>query len=49
MAAARTRRLTAWLLTGPVGHFVGGSLDFAEALVRYALARRASRAKPRSR
>jgi hypothetical protein len=42
-ACARwARRLEAWLITGPVGHFVGGALDFAGALARYALARRRS-------
>jgi hypothetical protein len=34
------RRLLAWLITGPVGHFAGGALDFAGALARYFLARR---------
>jgi hypothetical protein len=34
-----TRRTEAWLWTGPVGHLVGGSLDFAAALARYMLAR----------
>ncbi|MFZ2113785.1 MAG: hypothetical protein WAU77_08655 [Solirubrobacteraceae bacterium] len=33
------RRLEGWLWTGPVGHLLGGSLDFAEALVRYVRAR----------
>ncbi|HEV7163288.1 MAG TPA: hypothetical protein VGN25_08545 [Solirubrobacteraceae bacterium] len=33
------RRLEAWLWTGPAGHFLGGSLDFAQALGRYAWAR----------
>ncbi|MGA2455198.1 MAG: hypothetical protein ABSG93_16935 [Solirubrobacteraceae bacterium] len=33
------RRIAAWLWTGPLGHLVGGSLDFATALTRYALAR----------
>jgi hypothetical protein len=32
------------LWTGPVGHLVGGALDFAQALARYLLARRAGRA-----
>jgi hypothetical protein len=41
-AAARAlRRLETWLLTGPVGHFAAGALDFAGALIRYARARRA--------
>lgn len=34
------RRLLTWLLTGPVGHFLAGALDFTGALTRYALARR---------
>jgi hypothetical protein len=33
------KRLETWLWTGPVGHFAGGSLDFAQALARYLLAR----------
>ncbi|MGO9248465.1 MAG: hypothetical protein ACLQQB_03685 [Solirubrobacteraceae bacterium] len=41
--AARTpapgRRLETWLWTGPVGHLIGGGLDFAHALARYLLAR----------
>jgi hypothetical protein len=45
MAAAPriARRLQTWLLTGPVGHFVAGALDFTAALTRYALARRRRR------
>jgi hypothetical protein len=45
MAAAPriARRLQTWLLTGPVGHFAAGALDFATALTRYALARRGAR------
>jgi hypothetical protein len=35
----RRRRYEAWLWTGPAGHLVGGSLDFLQALARYALAR----------
>jgi hypothetical protein len=35
--------LEGWLWTGPIGHLLGGSLDFAEALVNYARARRATR------
>ncbi|MGA9314819.1 MAG: hypothetical protein WBV77_09335 [Solirubrobacteraceae bacterium] len=38
------RRLEAWLWTGPAGHLFGGSLDFAEALVRYVRARRGGHA-----
>jgi len=33
------RRAETWLWTGPVGHLLGGVLDFAQALGRYALAR----------
>jgi hypothetical protein len=33
------RRLEIWLWTGPVGHLVGGTLDFVHALARYLLAR----------
>jgi hypothetical protein len=33
------RRCEAWLWTGSAGHLVGGSLDFLQALARYALAR----------
>ncbi|MDQ6810916.1 MAG: hypothetical protein M3Z95_03330 [Actinomycetota bacterium] len=33
------RRLETWLWTGPAGHLIGGALDFAQALARYALAR----------
>ncbi|HEX4116082.1 MAG TPA: hypothetical protein VHY18_09445 [Solirubrobacteraceae bacterium] len=48
LVRARGRhRLEAWLWTGPVGHLLGGSLDFAEALVSYARARRASKHTPR--
>ncbi|HTA12641.1 MAG TPA: hypothetical protein VK765_04400 [Solirubrobacteraceae bacterium] len=28
-------RAASWLLTGPLGHLAGGSLDVLEALVRY--------------
>jgi hypothetical protein len=31
-------RAETWLLTGPVGHLVGGTIDFLEALARYLLA-----------
>ncbi|HTA14665.1 MAG TPA: hypothetical protein VK781_07390 [Solirubrobacteraceae bacterium] len=40
--ARRIRRLETWLWTGPVGHLVGGALDFAEALGQYVHARRAA-------
>jgi len=33
------RRLETWLWTGPLGHFLGGGLDFGQALARYLLAR----------
>ncbi|MGH2902365.1 MAG: hypothetical protein ACRDK7_02040 [Solirubrobacteraceae bacterium] len=33
------KRLETWLWTGPVGHFAGGALDFAQALASYLLAR----------
>ncbi|MFZ1156026.1 MAG: hypothetical protein WAN93_14100 [Solirubrobacteraceae bacterium] len=41
--AHRTRSIERWLWTGPIGHLVGGGLDFAEALARYLRARRLSR------
>lgn len=28
-------KLETWLWTGPIGHLLGGCLDFAVALVRY--------------
>jgi len=34
-----TRRAETWLWTGPVGHLLGGTLDFVQALGRYAWAR----------
>jgi hypothetical protein len=37
---ATRHRLETWLWTGPVGHLVGGTLDFAEALLRWHRARR---------
>jgi hypothetical protein len=33
------RRAEAWLWTGPVGHLLGGTLDFLQALMRYRWAR----------
>jgi hypothetical protein len=30
------RRAEEWLWTGPVGHFLGGALDFTQALARWA-------------
>jgi hypothetical protein len=32
---APARRLETWLWTGPVGHLLGGGLDFLQALARY--------------
>jgi hypothetical protein len=37
------RRLERWLWTGPVGHLVGGALDFAGALAHYRRAQRRAR------
>jgi hypothetical protein len=37
------RRLETWLWTGPAGHMLGGTLDFAQALLRYARVRRRAR------
>jgi hypothetical protein len=39
----RSRRLETWLWTGPLGHLLGGALDFARALARYQLARACGR------
>jgi hypothetical protein len=39
LSVSPARRLETWLWTGPVGHLLGGSLDFAGALARYARAR----------
>jgi hypothetical protein len=36
---ARLRHWETWLWTGPLGHLLGGGLDFAQALARYLLAR----------
>jgi hypothetical protein len=33
------RRLETWLWTGPLGHLIGGGLDFGQALGRYLFAR----------
>ena len=44
VGARDIRRLEAWLWTGPVGHLLGGSLDFAVALVSYMRARRGGHA-----
>jgi len=38
------RRLETWLWTGPLGHLLGGGLDFGGALARYLLARARGRA-----
>jgi hypothetical protein len=35
-----------WLWTGPLGHFVGGAFDLAEALARHGLARVWSAIRP---
>jgi hypothetical protein len=32
-------RLETWLWTGPIGHLIGGALDFGQALARYLLTR----------
>ncbi|HEY1457582.1 MAG TPA: hypothetical protein VGF15_03590 [Solirubrobacteraceae bacterium] len=47
----RGRRLESWLWTGPLGHLLGGLLDFAGALWRYLIgrARTAHRARAHSR
>ncbi|HEY4896223.1 MAG TPA: hypothetical protein VII01_09045 [Solirubrobacteraceae bacterium] len=37
--ASLRRRVETWLWTGPIGHLLGGTLDFLAALARYALAR----------
>jgi len=40
MVAAPTReRFATWLVTGPVGHLVGGVMDWGELLGRYWWAR----------
>jgi hypothetical protein len=39
-----SHRLETWLWSGPIGHFLGGTLDFAAALVHYLRAKRAGRA-----
>jgi hypothetical protein len=36
---ARLRRWETWLWMGPLGHLLGGALDFARALARYLLVR----------
>ncbi|HEY3960004.1 MAG TPA: hypothetical protein VGL68_05780 [Solirubrobacteraceae bacterium] len=38
---AAPTRVETWLWTGPVGHLVGGGLDFLAAFARYVRARRA--------
>jgi len=40
------RRAEARLWSGRAAHLVGGTLDFLQALVRYALARRRRRSSP---
>ncbi|HEY2631051.1 MAG TPA: hypothetical protein VGI26_01590 [Solirubrobacteraceae bacterium] len=34
-SARRAHRLETWLWTGPLGHLIGGTLDFAGALASY--------------
>jgi hypothetical protein len=34
-----SRRLSAWVVTGPLGHLYGGLLDWAEIAAKLALAR----------
>jgi hypothetical protein len=46
--AKRTRRLWTWLVTGPAGHLLGGTLDIAEALARHAWRTRRLRARAAS-
>ena len=41
---ARARLLETWLWTGPIGHLLGGGMDFVRALARYFLARARGRA-----
>jgi hypothetical protein len=41
------RDLETWLWTGPIGHLVGGSLDFGQALARYLLTRTLGRRSAR--
>jgi hypothetical protein len=33
------RRLETWFWTGPLGHLLGGGMDFGQALARYLFAR----------
>ncbi|HEV3318992.1 MAG TPA: hypothetical protein VG053_04560 [Solirubrobacteraceae bacterium] len=42
-ATSPVRRLETWLWTGPLGHLLGGGVDFGIALARYLLARVRSR------
>jgi hypothetical protein len=37
------RRLETWFWTGPLGHLLGGGLDFVRALAGYLLARSRAR------
>jgi hypothetical protein len=37
--ARASRRAETWLWTGPIGHLLGGGLDFLVALARYGRAR----------
>ncbi|MHB8242380.1 MAG: hypothetical protein ACYDHN_10350 [Solirubrobacteraceae bacterium] len=36
---SRLSHLETWLWTGPIGHLIGGALDFLQALARYTRAR----------
>jgi hypothetical protein len=41
------RRFESWLWTGPIGHLVGGTLDFTGALARYLMGRARTRRRAR--
>jgi hypothetical protein len=43
------KRAETWLWTGPVGHLLGGALDFAGALAGYLRASRARALRPHTR
>jgi hypothetical protein len=38
-APGPVRRMETWLWTGPLGHLLGGGVDFGQALARYLFAR----------
>ena len=42
---SRMRRLEAWLWTGPLGHLLGGAIDFSVLLARALWARRTARSR----